>query len=380
MIIDGIDFVNLENEDYWSPSNKAEKNNLLGLAKNFIFSDDFIGARKVDGHHYRFIKANGQVKLQGRNMSTVTNDYVNKIEWVPHLKEIFEKLPDGTVFLGEIFFPKMEGSKHVTTIMGCGVEKAVFRQKNDLPKLHYYIFDILAWNGKSLLNTTLESRVNILNTHVKECLDFINPNKYINIATFYTGQKLWDYVGWALANGYEGVVIQRKDSYYSPGARTARKSLKIKKEIRQEIDAFLTGNIKQATREYEGIEPENWKYWLNTRTGQLLEGEENYDEYIKQALIIPVTKDFYFGLPSSVEFGLLDKDGRITPICWISNLTDELKWEIKESPTNCKGKVAKITGMEIDDKTGSLRHSKIKEWRADGDKTMSKCTISQIEK
>ena len=91
---------------------------------------------------------------------------------------------------------------------------------------------------------------------------------------YYEGEKLWNYISWALDQGYEGAVIQRKDSLYAPGKRTARKSLKIKKEIEIKIDAFLTGNVKIGNRDYAGTEPEHWNYWLNTRTGDFIEGEK----------------------------------------------------------------------------------------------------------
>ena len=226
-----------------------------------------------------------------------------------------------------------------------------------------------------MMNIPLEDRVGFLGSTVHE---FFKNDPYIHTAIYYQGQDLWEYIAWALNKGYEGVVIQRKDSLYAPGKRTARKSLKIKKEIEVEIDAFLTGKTKAATRDYEGKEPEHWEYWLNTRTGQVLYGEENYDTYLENGIVIPVTKDYYFGLPSSVEFGVIGKDGEDVSLCWISNLTDELKNSIKEDPNRLRGKVAKITAMEIDDVSGSLRHSKIKEWRIDGDKSMQECTIDQL--
>ena len=58
----------------------------------------------------------------------------------------FEALPNGTCLLGEIYFPKNEGSSNVTTIMGCTQDKALRRQENG-EKLHYYVFDVLAYNN-----------------------------------------------------------------------------------------------------------------------------------------------------------------------------------------------------------------------------------------
>lgn len=372
-MIENYDFWNLDCEHYWSGT---KKENPRTLAKNFIFSGEYIGSRKCDGHWFSFgkdLSDEHQYWLRSRTAG-VNGDYANKLDWVPHIKDSLIRLPNGTVLIGEIYFPNNEGSKNVTTVMGCLLDKAIARQEKG-EKLHYYIFDVLAWNGKNMMNTPLEKRVELLNTTVR---DFFKGDPYIHTAIYYEGQELWDYIAWALNKGYEGVVIQRKDSLYTPGKKTARKSLKVKKEIEIEIDAFLTGRVKAATRDYTGKEPEHWEYWLNTRTGQVLFGEENYDTYLENGIVIPVTKDFYCDLPSSVEFGVVGKDGEDVSLCWIGSITDEMKIRIKEDPNRLRGKVAKITAMEIDDVSNSLRHSKIKEWRADGDKSMSECTIDQI--
>ena len=40
--------------------------------------------------------------------------------------------------------------------MGCTQEKAVKRQQNNNTFLHYYIFDVLAYNGKSVYTEKIE--------------------------------------------------------------------------------------------------------------------------------------------------------------------------------------------------------------------------------
>ena len=374
-MIDNYDFWNLDPEKYWSPP----KENTRLLAKQLIYSGEYIGSLKRDGHWFMFGKEmNGTMWLRSRTKSTVTKDYSDKIEWVPHIKEEMKCIPNGTVFLGEIYFPGNEGSKNVTTIMGCLQKKAMERQiKGD--KLHYYIFDILAFNGKCLMNYPLVERISNTGLLIEESLKQVY-SKYVHTTTYYEGEQLWKYVIWALSNGYEGVVIQRKDSKYTPGKRTARKSLKIKKEIEIEIDAYLTGRIKPATMEYKGKEPETWNYWIDVRTEKFLEGVENYDTYLRNGMVVPITKDYFYGLPGSIEFGVMDKDGKDVSLCWISNITDDIKWAIKESESNLRGKIAKITAMEVDNESGALRHSKITEWRADGDKNFSQCTQDQVLK
>ena len=153
-MIDNVDFVNLRAEKYWSPTKGTDIN---ALAKNLIFSGEYIGARKIDGHWAMLIKeGDGSLYLRGRDPS-VSGEYLNKAEWVPQILEDFETYPPGTVLVGELFFPHNEGSKNVTTIMGCAKEKALIRQK--VNKLSYYVFDILAYNGKSFLNIPLEGRL-----------------------------------------------------------------------------------------------------------------------------------------------------------------------------------------------------------------------------
>ena len=146
MIIDNVDFHELPAQKYWSfPS--GYKKDSKAETQNMIFSGDYVGARKMDGAFYKFIKdENGNMELIGRSKS-VKGDYINKIEWVPQLHEFFNSLPTGTRLLGELYFPEKEGSSNVTTIMGCLPQKARERQEKGM-KLHYYIFDVLAFNGE----------------------------------------------------------------------------------------------------------------------------------------------------------------------------------------------------------------------------------------
>ena len=127
MLIDNVNFYELETQKYWSFP-KSYKKDSKAETKNMIFSGDYIGARKMDGAFYKFIKdEDGNMGLFGRSKS-VTGVYLNKINWVPQLQSFFDALPNGTCLLGEIYFPDKEGSSNVTTIMGCLEEKARERQ------------------------------------------------------------------------------------------------------------------------------------------------------------------------------------------------------------------------------------------------------------
>ena len=362
MMIDGIDFQELESEKYWSFP-KSFKGDPKEETRNMIFSGNYIGARKMDGAYYRFIKdMDGNMRLQGRSKS-VSGEYLDKLDHVPHLLSYFENLPNGTCLLGEIYFPRNEGSSNVTTIMGCLAPKAVERQAKG-PKLHYYIFDVWAYAGKSKMNTKIEDRVRLLDDMYNDWADDANNERYpgvayVEFARYHTGADLWNLLQCTLEVGGEGIVMTKMGTVPSPGKRTARKTLKVKKEISENIDCFFTGRGTTPTRLYTGKEIESWKYWQDIRTGNKIEGAL-YKDYKNGGTIEPVTKPFFYGWVGSMEIGVL-KDGIIYPIGYLSGLADE----IKSDPGAQAMKCIEVTAMEILPDTGALRHGKLERFRPD---------------
>jgi ATP-dependent DNA ligase len=316
----------------------------------------------MDGAYYRFIKdMDGNMRLQGRSKS-VSGEYLDKLDHVPHLLPYFESLPNGTCLLGEIYFPNNEGSSNVTTIMGCLAPKAVERQTKG-PKLHYYIFDVWAYAGRSRMNTKMEERVILLDDIYNDWADDANNERhsavgYIDFASYWSGEDLWEVLQKTLAAGGEGIVMTKRDTIPSPGKRTARKTLKVKKELSENIDCFFTGLGVVPTRLYTGKEIESWKYWQDIRTGNKLEGEL-YKEYKNGATIEPVTKPFFYGWAGSLQIGVL-KDGEVYPIGFLSGLADE----IKADPGAQRMKCIEVTAMEILP-TGGIRHAKLERFRPD---------------
>ena len=151
-------------------------------------------------------------------------------------------------------------------------------------------------------------------------------------------------------------------TYPEPGKRTARKTLKVKKEINQTIDCIFTGVGTPPTRQYEGKEIETWKYWENIRTGEKLEGE-HYKSYAAGAPIEPVTKPYFYDWVSSLEIGLVKGD-KVVPIGFISGLTDE----VKANHLKYKGCPIEVTCMEITQNQNGgfgLRHAKLVRFRPD---------------
>ena len=370
--IDGIDFNELAAEKYWSFP-KTYKGDAKKETKTMILSEEYLGAEKKDGHYSRLIKdEDGNIILHGRDKS-VDGTYHNKVEWVPQCNNFFNSLPNGTCLLGELYFPNQRGSRKVTTILGCLKDKALDRQEKG-EKLSFYVFDIWAYDGKSLLETKMKDRVDkYLNKDIK---DFSLNENNVQVAEYLVGEELWSSLGKILSEGGEGVVITQKDSKPAPGKRTARKTLKVKMEIEQTIDVFIDGEYKLPTRIYSGKEITTWNFWENTKTGEKY-NTSMYNEYCSGVPLEPITKPYYYGWASAVSISVM-KDGKPFRIGWISGITDEMKAGIVKEPEKYKNKVFEITAMEIEHtKSGySLRHAKIVQERKD--KSYEDCSFEQI--
>lgn len=372
-MIEEIDYFNLPAEKYWEFPKTYDPIRKKNEMTSYILSGDYIGAVKKDGHYMRLvIDMDGTKSWQGRSES-VNGGFINKIDKVPQFEDFFNHLPLGTVLLGEAYFPDKPGSKNVTTILGCLTPKALERQKTN--PLHYYIFDVWAYDGKSLLDITAEERVKYLNkifAIAKNTTSF----PYIDIAKYQRGAELWELLQWAREQDEEGIVITKATSHAEPGKRTARKTLKIKKELDTPIDAFLTGGYKLANRVYEGKNIEEWQYWEENLTGKKLFGKY-YEKYINGADIVPVKANYYNGIAGSIEVGLYDEENdKIVPIGYISGVSDAIKKAITEKDNTYIKKPCLISAMELDSESGSLRHGKILEFR--DDISWKDCTWSKV--
>ena len=364
-MIDNIDFHNIEIMKYWSFPSSWDIEKKKKTVNERIFSGEWYGALKRDGAFYKFTKSDtGEMELTGRSKS-VSGDYLNKIDWVPHLHEFFKALPNGTCLLGELYLPSKEEAKATTSIMNCLVDKAIKRQEKE--PLHYYVFDVLASDGESYLNMKAIDRFLTLDDY------FVNY-KYPNVeyAQYFSGKKLWEKLQSYLEKGLEGIVITKEDAPYRPGKRPSKETLKIKKELQETIDCIVIG-ANPPTKEYTGKEIENWTYWFNEQTTEII-NKNMYKEYAEGAPVIPVTKNWYNGWAGSLKLGMY-KDGKIIQVGSLSGITND----IKENWKDYVGQVVEITAMEVMDNSSGgygIRHPKFKCFRPD--KTPKDCLYGQI--
>ena len=382
--IDGYDFGEMEIMKYFAPPSTWSDEKKRDNARAKIYSGDFLGAEKKDGYFAKLVKdEDGNILLYSRSRG-VNGKFADKHEWVPHLQPFFDALPNGTCLLGELYFPSQPGSRNVTTIMGCLKEKAITRQEKG-EKLHFYVFDIIAWLGANQLHFPAKDRFYWISK--MDTLDALGKKEleYVSFAKYKTGKELWTMLQEILARDDEGVVITHKDALYEPGKRPSKTTLKIKKELKQTIDCFFTGVGSAPTKLYTGKEIETWKYWEHQMTGEKINAEM-YKEYHNGCPIIPITKGYYNGWAGSLEIavfrhkegskckinGVVYEDTEVFPIGWLSGLPDEMKAE----PKKYAFKPIEVTAMEWSIVSNSLRHGKMLGWRED--LTLEDCNYEKL--
>jgi hypothetical protein len=336
------DFTQLEAEKYWSFPASRRADSQPEVTK-MILSGKYLGSRKIDGNYFRFVKSlDGEMFLLSRSRG-VGGEFSDKIHHVPHLLPFFQALPCGTCLLGELYSASDEISSAVTKVVGGSVAHALEVQTSDESKLSYYVFDIWQWDGVSCLDITAENRFR----KVSEC-SAAYSFPFVSWAKYYCGEALMEKLGDILSSGGEGIVMTLADSIPSPGKRTARKTLKVKREICNTLDVVILGT-NPPRREYSGNLPDAWPYWENGTA---------------------VTRSYALGFPGSFKIGAL-KDGEVVQIGSLPNLSDD----ILSCADSYVGSVAEISCMQVLE-TGGLRHPRFIQFRPD--LSPSDCEYSKI--
>lgn len=359
-VIAGIDWLNAEPMKYWSFPASYPKDKKKNEVESLIKNGEYLGALKVDGYYQRLVKdEDGNVFMVARNKN-VKGDITNKIEWLPHLNPWLSSLPCGTCFLCECYLPHNEGSKNTTTILGCLKDEAIKRQA-DIGKLHLYIFDVMAYQNCNFIDTAYVDRVNTLK-HISNTHKY----NYVEFAEFYEGETLWSKLQEYLSSGREGIVVMRKDAKVYFKRTPARVSIKVKKEIKETIDCIVYGANPPEVY-YTGTHLEDWEYFCDKDLNKLPKGK-HYGEKD----VIPVTRSFYKNLAGSLKLALYD-NGELLYFGDLSGLPDEvlLNWE------KYIGRVCEVGGMEVDAKSGHIRHPIFVQWRED--KLPNECSAKQIK-
>ncbi len=349
------------------PDNKEHE-----LAKH-CNSGEYFAQVKKDGNFYQIVTTADNLYLFSRTESKSTGLLTEKMDNVPHIKKAFSKLPQNTIILGEIYYPGLT-SNECRTIMGCKAPLAIKRQNDadGLGKIHFYMHDIIFFNGRSLLEVGAFKRYEFL-TKVNEMYNLTDCPQ-VELAEIYT-DGIYEKISEVLDAGEEGMVLKKKDIGYFPGRKPAWSMLKVKKV--DYADVVCMG-FEDATVVYDGKELETWEYWINPDSEALYPKGCYYNNYMQEEermFYCPVTKPHYYGWKTAIQIGAYNKSNELKSIGTVSSgLTDELRKSITEEPQKYIGEVLKVQVMEMFE--GALRHPIFKGFR--DDKNAKECTMDSI--
>lgn len=372
-IIENIDFFDLEAMKYFAPPASWSEEKKKENAMNKIFSGEWWGSMKKDGVFVMVGRTPSDEIFLRPRARNVKKEFVNKVDWVPHLHEFLHSLDLGTVLLGELYLPRNEQAKSSSSIMNSLQTKAVKKQEKEEDKLVLYIFDVLADSGESYLNMKAIDRFLCVEDYSKK-YDF----PYVEWARYYNGKMLWNKLQEYLADGREGMVITYEDARYEPGKRSNKISLKVKREIQETIDCVIIG-ANPPTKLSNTSEPETWQFWFNELTNTKIlepdflkdEHKTIYQAYNEGAPVVPVTKGWFFGWAGSLKLGLYDGD-KLVHVGDLSGITEDIRKNWKDYVNT----VVEVSCMEIHD-TGGLRHPRAVNFMRD--KNPKDCKMEQIK-
>ena len=307
----------------------------------------YIATEKHDGDWGMFIHySKGNNLIRSRSISKITGVYGDYTAKLPHLCGEMDEWPDNTVVLAEICWDEYgTNANTVGTILRCLPDKAVERQKDK--KLSGLIFDVLMYKGLDLTVLPYEKRITFYALYLTQPVaDNLTPPELYFYPHYFKRTQVFttDFAAAAddiISRGGEGIVIQRKDYVYSPGNRTAWKTLKLKQQL-PEMELKVVGTLAP-NKIYEGDCPETWEYQID---GEL------------------VTKPYYFGWKNGITVEL--PSGIRTDVA--SGLTDDdrawLATEEAAKMIEAGDLYAVIKCMSVND-LGKLRHASLVRLRND---------------
>ena len=356
-------------------------------------SGEYFAQLKKDGYWYMFERTANHSYLFSRNKSVETGVLTEKGANVPHIMEVLNHLPEGTILIGEIYYPGKR-SKDVTPIMGSLPEKAIERQNGEYGLLHYYIHDILRYKDTDLISYGASIRYNILKA-VYNKLFSLEKVDFIELAE-RVDDNIQEFVADALAKGEEGAVLKKKTAPYTPGKRPAWDTIKIKKT--DTCDAvcmgfsdptkYYNGKLDVSTN-YQGKDAESWPYWVVEQRDSIFPEDSKIVnektvpigqvEVIRSPLYgtVPVTKAYYYGWKTSMDVGAYDDNGTLVKIGSVSSgLNEDIQRIAGSNPELYIGEVVELAGMEKNHEDKTLRHFYFKNFR--DDKNPKDCKISEI--
>ncbi len=188
---------------------------------------------KYDGFRMLIHKDKNKVILFTRRLENVTKQFPEVIGYI-------QKYVSGDSFILDseaVGFDKKTKEYKSFQEIGQRIRRKydIEKLQNELP-VEINVFDILYYNGKSMLNEPFEKRTALIRKIIKN-----NPYKIIHSKQIITSdeKEAEKFYKKALKDRQEGVMVKNLQAFYQPGSRVGH-MLKIKPEER-DLDLVITG-------------------------------------------------------------------------------------------------------------------------------------------
>lgn len=387
----------LEPEKYWSfPASYSREKRELEL-EHMINSGNWYYQLKTDGNYSAFIcDFDGDKRIISRGISKVTGEYGRLEDKLFFFEAVAAAFNKPTRIMGEIYYDKGIDRQVGSVLRADAIKSKSIQsfeyyqeaQKNykfsakdrrDIENnefvgqpLKWRIFDVWYYDGKNLMNTPWIER----QKYLVEIEKRINHPLVTSVHSHLMDEKFYDNLADIFANGGEGVVCYREDGLPEPGKRTAHKTLKVKTEIENFIDCFITA-IEPPIKNYTGKDIGHWQFWENLRTGEKMYGDY-FSEYQLGTPLVPVTKGYYYNWPGAIYVSVYDQNHNIMPLCKVSGLTEDFKIDLRDNFNKWYLCPVTIGGMALSTVNGlSVRHPYLHSIRLN-DLAIDDCTIDKI--
>lgn len=396
-------------------------------------STDYYVEEKFDGTRATLHFFKDHARCFSRRISEKTGWFCENTDSLPQLRDLKIPFLEGTVIDGEMFIPDRP-FKDVSSTLNCKWDKAIERQE-ELGNIVFHAFDILYYKGVCLEKVPLHRRKDFLNRVVKEINDchvvpvhFFdntfhvvlegtdikklknNPTVYPTLFKEVSKDDEYEdyaeldiskkaYYEYIVLKGGEGVILKYKNGKYLH--KRGKEYLKVKKFLTREV--IILG-FSPPTKEYKGKAPATWKYWEDTKTGEVYTVNWDFSPDFDMMndpsrSFIPVSKYYAEGWVGNIIYGVIITDEEI------SNLPKNKKFKISTlnifnqntssfkvvevgecsgfdedqrfmftSPASEQwvGNVIEVKANEIFKDTGKMRHPRFLRLRPD--KSWTECT------
>jgi len=179
---------------------------------------------KYDGFRLIIHKKGKEIKLFTRRLENVTKQF-------PEVTEYIEKYVKGDSFILDSEAVGFDAkTKEYTSFQH--ISQRIRRKYG----IEINVFDIIYYNGKSLLNESFEKRTKIIKQIIQN-----HPYKIIHAKQIITSseKEAKEFYKKALKDNQEGIMMKNLQAIYQPGSRVGH-MLKIKPEVK-DLDLVITG-------------------------------------------------------------------------------------------------------------------------------------------